>query len=132
MFITFTQLFPCAEAQLHVALRLKENELRDEIRTEIHQLQGESNRFRRDAQEMASKYESEKNRLESQIRESAEAARREQAKLTSEYEDKLSEFEKKMQEGAPAWEVVELRMKILTLEKRMSDMHSDNGGCTIC
>ncbi|KAF7422694.1 hypothetical protein PC9H_010850 [Pleurotus ostreatus] len=120
------------KAEMSEALRLKENELRDEIRTEIHQLQGESNRFRRDAQEMASKYESEKSRLESQIRESAEAAKREQAKLINEYEGKLSEFEKKIQEGAPAWEVVELRMKIIALEKEMADMHPNNGGCTIC
>lgn len=129
--MTFTLLCLSANAGLYAALRLKEDELRDELRTEIHQLQGEANRFRRDAQEMASKYQSEKNRLEAQIRESAEAAKREQARLTRMYEGKLSEFEKKVQEGAPAWEVVELRMKILTLESQMADMHPDNGSCTI-
>ncbi|KAL4265829.1 hypothetical protein AB1N83_003897 [Pleurotus pulmonarius] len=119
------------KVEMNEALRLKETELRDELRTEMNQLQSETNRFRRDAQEMASKYQSEKNRLEAQIQESVEAAKREQARLTNEYERKLSEFERKMRDGAPACEVAELRGKILLLESQIADMQPDNTSCTI-
>ncbi|KAF7424145.1 hypothetical protein PC9H_009448 [Pleurotus ostreatus] len=62
-------------------LRLKDQELRDELGAEISKLQGEADRIQRDAQDMASRYESEKNRLEAQIRVAAEVARVEQARL---------------------------------------------------
>ncbi|KAF4596310.1 hypothetical protein EYR40_008005 [Pleurotus pulmonarius] len=122
------------KSEMDEALRLKDQELRDELGAEITKLQGEANRIQRDAQGMASRYESEKNRLEAQIREVAEAAKAEQARLTREYEGKLAELEQKIREGANSQEVVELRKKILQLETQIANTPSGGrrrGGCVI-
>lgn len=128
------QRIPWANSLLHTALRLKDQELRDELGVEISKLQSEANRIQRDAQDMASRYESEKNRLEAQIRAAAEAARVEQARLTREYEGKLGELERKIREGANNQEVLELRKKILQLETQIANTPSRGGrrgGCVI-
>ncbi|KAF7424178.1 hypothetical protein PC9H_009481 [Pleurotus ostreatus] len=122
------------KSEMDQALRLKDQELRDELGVEISKLQSEANRIQRDAQDMASRYESEKNRLESQIRAAAEAARVEQARLTREYEGKLGELERKIREGANNQEVLELRKKILQLETQIANPPSrggSRGGCVI-
>ncbi|KAG5220558.1 Lanosterol alpha-demethylase [Salix suchowensis] len=129
-----TQSIPWANPLLHTALRLKDQELRDELGAEISKLQGEAKRIQRDAQDMASRYESEKHRLEAQIRDTAEATRAEQARLTREYEGKLGELERKIREGANNQEVLELRKKILQLETQMANTPSRGGrrgGCVI-
>lgn len=132
--VIFPRSLFCANSPLHTALHLKDQELRDELGVEITKLRGEANRIQRDAQDMASRYESERNRLEAHIREVAEAARVEQARLTKEYEGKLGELEQKIREGANNQEVLELRKKILQLETQMANpplRAGRRGGCVI-
>lgn len=80
---------------------------------------------------MASKYESEKNKLQAQIRESAEASRTEQARITNEYEGRLAELEKKIRDGASAPEILELRRKILMLEAQIANVRRPEPTCLI-
>lgn len=116
-------------------MRLKEEETRQELDAEIAKLRDETNRIKRDARDMASKYDLEMSKLEAQIRESAERAATQQAQMKKEYEGELEKLKQQvLQDAGNTKDILDLRHKVLQLETQMANMprpRPESWHCTI-
>ncbi|KAF7422444.1 hypothetical protein PC9H_010600 [Pleurotus ostreatus] len=111
------------KAELEEAVRLKEEETRQELDAEIVKLRDETNRIKLDARDMASKYDLERSKLEAQIRKSAERTATQQAQMKKEYEGELKKLKQQaLQNAGNTEDILDLRHKVLQLETQIANM----------